>query len=171
MSPLSYDSGPTSSIEELLRKVAADSSERTEQLIDIFTTRGILEERAARLAARNLTAKDAEDLAELVRAMESASRSQRAEELVRLDRRLHFTIYRAARRPHMERIIEQLWADSDAYVSPVDQLPDLSPEGKHVLRSIVSACELKDENALGILVRYKIHRRAAHVLETKSQDS
>ncbi len=166
------DSSPVSSFRR--RASALDSAAvptesngmtRTTQLVDIFTTSGILEERAAHLAARHLTEQDAKEISSLVRAMEAAGRGLRTDQLVKLDRRLHFTIYRAAGRPHMLRIIEQLWAESEAYSTLAEVLPDLSPEGMHVLRSIVSACERKDEGALGTMIRYKIHRIAAQLVD------
>jgi DNA-binding GntR family transcriptional regulator len=140
-----------------------------EELLDIYTTRELLEEQAARLAIPNLTAADVATLGSLAKAMQGAAGKGQLDELLSLNREFHFTIYRAAKRRHLLQLIDQLWDLSTRYAHlQVHTVPDRASETLYEIRSIVSACERKDVDALGWMIRYKVHQTTAGLLQHRS---
>jgi DNA-binding GntR family transcriptional regulator len=126
----------------------------------------MLEEQAARLAARNITSKDVGAIEKIAVSLESAVVERRTKDVAELQRRLHFTIYKAAKRSHLLRLIEDLWDLSARYTGPSSQpVSDEWSRERYVIRSIVSACKLRDANALGLMIRYKVHRDSIRPLE------
>lgn len=142
--------------------VDADSDD----LVDLFTTRAVVEELAARQAVQHLSDADIEALEGIVRSVEAAQNEGRTEDLVQLFRELHFTIYRASKRRHLVRVIEELWDASAHRAAPEPHMVSEEPtENLFTARSLVSACKLRDGNALGLLVRYKTHQAATHLAD------
>lgn len=140
-----------------------------EELLDIYTTRELLEEQAARLAAAHLTDADVETLARLANSMQTAAGKGQLDDLLSLNREFHFTIYRAAKRRHLLQLIEQLWDLSTRYAHlQLHAVPDRASEALYEIRSIVSACERKDTDALGWMIRYKVHQTTAGLLQHMS---
>lgn len=141
------------------------TSVSAEEIEDICATRGMLEEHAARLAAQNITAKDVSALERLAASLECAVVERRTKDIAALQRQLHFTIYRAAKRRHLLQLIETLWELSARYMgrSSHPASDDWSHE-RYVIQSIVSACKHRDANALGLMVRYKVRRDALRLL-------
>lgn len=140
-----------------------------EELLDIYTTRELLEEQAARLAAVNLNESVVETLEDLAAGMQAAASRKQLDELLALNREFHFTIYRAAKRRHLLQLIEQLWDLSTRYAHlQLHAVPDRASEALYEIRSIVSACERKDADALGWMIRYKVHQTTAGLLQHMS---
>lgn len=140
-----------------------------EELLDIYTTRELLEEQAARLAVRNLTPSDCEELEGITRSMETAANKQRLDELLSLNRQFHFTIYRAAQRRHLLQLIEHLWDLSTRYAHlQLHTVPDRASEALYEIRSIVAACKRNDADALGLMIRYKVHQTTTGLLQHMS---
>lgn len=140
-----------------------------EELLDIYTTRELLEEQAARLAAFNLSDADVGVLSGLAKSMQSAARKGNLDDLLSFNREFHFTIYRAAKRRHLLQLIEQLWDLSTRYAHlQLHAVPDRASEALYEIRSIVSACERKDADALGWMIRYKLHQTTAGLLQHRS---
>ncbi len=140
-----------------------------EELLDIYTTRELLEEQAARLAAAELSATDLETLEALSDAMQAAASGKQLDELLVLNREFHLTIYRAARRRHLLQLIEQLWDLSmpSAYLQ-LHAEPERASEALYEMRSIVSACERRDADALGSMIRGKVHQTTSGLLRRMS---
>ncbi len=140
-----------------------------EELLDIYTTRELLEEQAARLAAANLTESAVGQLEQLANRMQTAASRKQLDDLLALNREFHFTIYRAAKRRHLLQLIEQLWDLSTRYAHlQLHAVPDRASEALYEIRSIVSACERKDADALGWMIRYKVHQTTAGLLQHMS---
>jgi len=141
-------------------RVAAD------ELVDIYTVREVLEEQAARIAAAKLTEADLEALSRISAAMASAVKARDHERLLACNRELHFTIYRAAGRRHMLQIIERLWDLSARYAHlQLQAVPERGAEAMFEVRRIVLACRRRDADALGLMVRYKVHQTTVELLE------
>lgn len=145
-----------------------EGSEETEEddLADLYTTRAVLEELAARQAVQHLTDADIVALEEISHSAHLAQNEGRTEALAELIRELHLTIYRASKRRHLMRVIEELWETSALRALPEPHMVSGDAQANlFAVRSIVSACKLRDGNALGLLVRYKVHQAATHLAE------
>lgn len=137
-----------------------------EELVDIYTVREVLEEQAARIAVTKLSEADLESLARISAAMAGVAKSKDHEKLLAYNRELHFTIYRAAGRRHMLQIIERLWDLSARYAHlQLQTVPERAAEAMFEVRRIVLACRRRDAEALGLMVRYKVHQTTVELLE------
>src|SRR5258706_215359 len=87
----------------------------TEELEDLYSVREVLEEQAARIAVDRLTEEDFATLDRLAEEMATAARAGDLDSVLKHNRELHFTLYRAAKRRHMLQIVEQLWDLSARY--------------------------------------------------------
>jgi len=137
-----------------------------EELVDIYTVREVLEEQAARIAVNKLSEADLESLGRISAAMAAAAKSKDHEKLLSYNRELHFTIYRASGRRHMLQIIERLWDLSARYAHlQLQAVPERASEAMFEVRRIVLACRRRDADALGLMVRYKVHQTTVELLE------
>jgi DNA-binding GntR family transcriptional regulator len=137
-----------------------------EELVDIYNVREILEEHAARQAAEHLTDAEVAALWRLAENMETAGEEQDYDTYLALNRELHFLIYRAARRPHLLQIIAQLWDRSTRYrLLQLHAIPDRTRNAQFEIQAIVAACARRDAEAMGYLVRYKVHQTTVGLLE------
>jgi DNA-binding GntR family transcriptional regulator len=136
------------------------------ELVDIYNVRELLEEHAARLAAANLTDKDVDLLQSITDRMEVAAEARDYDTFLALNRDFHFTIYRAARRPYMLQIIGQLWDRSTRYrLLQLHTIPDRTRTAMFETQAIIAACRRRDQEAIGYLVRYKVHQTTMGLLE------
>lgn len=148
------------------------SSVSAEELVDIYTVREILEEQAARLAVSRLSEEDVEALAGLANAMAAAVKAKDHELLLQHNRELHFTIYRAAGRPHMLQVIERLWDVSARYAHmQLRAVPERPMQAMFEVRRIVEACRQHDGDALALMLRYKLHQTRVELLECLRLDN
>ncbi|MFO7171081.1 MAG: GntR family transcriptional regulator [Chloroflexota bacterium] len=137
-----------------------------EELVDIYNVRELLEEHAARLAGPNLTDDDILAMEGLVERMEAAAAEQDYDTYLALNREFHFTIYRAARRPYLLQVISQLWDRSMRYRRlQLHAIPDRTHDAIFEFRAIIAACRRRDIDAMGYLVRYKVHQTTVGLLE------
>ena len=137
-----------------------------EELIDIYTVRETLEEQAARIAVHRLTEADLCALDALEARMLQAANKRDHDRLLQLNRELHFTIYRAAGRRHMLQVIERMWDLSARYAHlQLHAVPDRGTEAMTEVRAIVTACHRRDPEAVGLMVRYKLHQTTTGLLE------
>jgi DNA-binding GntR family transcriptional regulator len=137
-----------------------------EELIDIYQVRELLEEQAARLAAPRLTDDDIALVEALARREEQLADSTDYDEFLAINRELHFTIYRAAARRNLLQIIGQLWDQSTRYRRlQLAAIPERARQSMFETFAIVAACRRRDPEALGIMVRYKIHQTTVGLLE------
>jgi DNA-binding GntR family transcriptional regulator len=140
-------------------------------ILDVYATRGLLEEQAARLAARHIGVSEGRALERLAASMDAAVHERDWDTVIDLNRQLHFVIYRAAERPHLLRLIEQSWEASARYAALLPCATALkSRDALFVIRSLVAACKLKDATAMGLLIRYENHQVAAAVLEREGSN-
>jgi DNA-binding GntR family transcriptional regulator len=137
------------------------------ELIDIYSTREVLEEQAAQLAAPNLTDDDIQRLQRLLADMEDATHSGDFEALFALNRAFHFTIYVAARRRNLLQIIRQLWDQGDRYRRIYTELPERAHKGLDEHRAIMEACRRRDAAAIGYSIRHHIHQTTVELLERR----
>jgi DNA-binding GntR family transcriptional regulator len=137
-----------------------------EELIDIYSVREVLEEEAARLACDHLTPVDLAELEALAACMEESAASSDDDTFLEANRNFHFTIYRAANRPHLLQIIEQLWDQSTRYRTvQLHIIPERARLSLFETRAIIAACRRRDRDALGYMVRYKVHQTTVGLLE------
>jgi DNA-binding GntR family transcriptional regulator len=138
----------------------------TEELVDLYTVRESLEEQAARIAVDRLTDEDFAKLDELAAAMARAAQERDLDEVSKHNRELHFTLYRAAKRRYMMQIIEQLWDLSARYAHlQLYAVPDRAATAIAEVTAIIAACRRRDREAVGLMVRYKVHQTTVGLLE------
>ena len=139
------------------------------ELVDLYTVREILEEQAAKIAVDKLTDSDLSILEDLTEAMASAVERADFDRFLTKNRELHFTIYRAAKRSHMLHIIEQMWDLSARYAHlQLHEVPHRAADAMAEVRAIVAACRRKDREAVGLMIRYKVHQTTVGLLERMS---
>jgi len=136
------------------------------ELVDLYTLRELLEEQAARLAVNELTEQDLDALEWTANEMEAAARKQDVERFLALNRKLHFTLYRATKRRHMLKLIEQLWDLSSRYAHlQLHAVPERAAQSLAEIRTIIGGCRRRDRDEVGLMVRYKLHQTAVALLE------
>ncbi|MEN9933574.1 MAG: hypothetical protein RLZZ387_153 [Chloroflexota bacterium] len=141
-----------------------------EELVDIYNVREILEEHAAQLATAHLSDADVDAMDVIAAQMEAVARAQDYDTYLALNRDLHFIIYRAARRPYLLQIIEQLWDRSTRYrLLQLHAIPDRTLHAIFEIQAIIAACRRRDREAMGYLVRYKVHQTTVGLLEQMRQ--
>jgi len=136
----------------------------SEELLDIYFVRELLEEQAARLAADHLTDADITHLENLMHQMEQATAEENYWALLDLNRQFHFTIYNAARRRHLLQIIEQLWDQSDRYRRVYTRIPERARTALVEHQAILAACRERDGDAMGQTVRHNVHQTTTGLL-------
>jgi DNA-binding GntR family transcriptional regulator len=141
-----------------------------DELVDIYATRELLEQEAARLAARNLSDADIVRLEGLLGRMEAATLRQEFDRLFELNREFHFTIYAAARH-HMEQIIRQLWDQGDHRRRISSETHERARMALEEHRAIMAACRRRDPDALGYAMRHHVHQTTVGVLDLIQQRS
>lgn len=159
----------------LVKNVAPANSNVTRvalaELTDIYDARAPLEEQAARAAGPRLTPHDIEVIEATARAIDARGSSASSDQAIAdLRRRIHFTIYRAAGRPHLLGIIERLW-ELSARFEPAHQVARRlrTNDALFAIRSIVTACQRKDGHGLGLLVRMQVRQAEALAMDTLSR--
>jgi DNA-binding GntR family transcriptional regulator len=137
-----------------------------EELVDIYNVRELLEEHAARLAAPKLTDGDVLAMQGVAERMNAAAGEQDYDTYLALNRDFHFLIYRAARRPYLLQVISQLWDRSMRYRRlQLYAIPDRTNDAIFEFQAIIAACRRRDIDAMGYLVRYKVHQTTVGLLE------
>jgi DNA-binding GntR family transcriptional regulator len=142
-----------------------------DELIDIYTTRELLEQEAARIAAPHLSDADLAHLSELVAQMDLMTRAANYDALFALNHDFHFTIYRAAQRRHMLQIIAQLWDQGDHHRRIYTEVADRAALALVEHRAIYEACRRRDPDALGYAMRHHVHQTTVGLLAARLADS
>src|SRR5690606_30773663 len=76
---------------------------------------------------------------------------------------------RASGRRHLLQLIEQLWDLSTRYAHlQLHMVPDRATEALYEIRSIIAACRRKDADAVGLMIRYKVHQTTTGLLQHMS---
>jgi DNA-binding GntR family transcriptional regulator len=137
-----------------------------DELVDIYTVRELLEERAARMAAEHLSGSDVAQLEQLSLDMARTAGLQDFNTFLALNREFHFIIYRAAHRSALLQLITQLWDRSTRYRHlQLHMVPDRARASEFETDAIITACRRRDGEAMGYLVRYKIHQTIVGLLD------
>lgn len=129
-----------------------------EEVEDIYLVRAKLEELAAGLAAPNVSRDDVKKLRTLFREMKEATREHRHQELLTLNRKFHFTVYKACRRKHLLEILEELWDRSLRYRNLQTFRPSRAGEELEEHQRILEACESGSKRQLMKAIRYNIEK-------------
>lgn len=138
-----------------------------EELIDIYHVREVLEEQAARLAAPRLSDDEIAQIEALAQREQELADKDAFDAFLDINRELHFIIYRASARPHLLKIIAQLWDQSIRYRRlQLAAIPTRAKDSMVETRAIVDACRRRDADALGMMVRYKVHQTTVGLLTT-----
>jgi DNA-binding GntR family transcriptional regulator len=127
-----------------------------QEIEDLYLVRAEVEALAGRLALPNLTEDDIRELRELFEQMSQLTESGAYVELLKVNRRFHFTIYRACRRTHLLQILDDLWMRSSRYRSLVTVKPSLAKRAIAEHRAILDACSARDSEALVRAIRQNI---------------
>jgi len=127
-----------------------------EEIEDLYLVRAEVEVLAARLALENLTDDDVAELRELFGQMSQLTDSGAYGELLKVNRRFHYTIYRACRRLHLLQILDELWMRSSRYRSLVTVKPSRAKRAIDEHRAILDACVARDGEALERAIRRNV---------------
>jgi DNA-binding GntR family transcriptional regulator len=153
-------------VEIIAHRGAFVAAVSADELVDIYTVREILEEQAANLAVDRLTDGNIAVLETLADEMGQVAPRGNVDRLLSLNRQFHFELYRAANRPHMLHIIERLWDLSARYAHlQLHAVPQRAVQSLTEVREIVAACRRRDKQAVGMMVRYKVHQTTVGLLE------
>ena len=123
-----------------------------DELVELCLIRSALESLAVEKALVILEESVIEQMEQLINSMEGADKKGETEELIRLDRAFHFTLFCASLSPQLLRLIEITWDQSDAYRSAffVDPLNRATTHREH--RQILEAIRARDAHAVKTLL-------------------
>lgn len=123
-----------------------------DELVELCGIRSALESLAVEKALSSLGDTALTHMDDLILAMEEADRSEEIDELIRLDRAFHFTLFTASRSPQLLRIIDMTWDQSDAYRSAffIDPAHRATTHREH--RQIVAAAREGNADAVSRLL-------------------
>jgi len=127
-----------------------------EEIDDLYMIRAALEEMAAGLASPNLTEKDLEGIRALYKQMVRATTDRAYGQLLVLNRRFHFAIYKASGRKYLLEILEYLWDRSERYRDLQASDPALDEQELLEHKMILEACEAKNRRRLRDAVRHNV---------------
>lgn len=86
-----------------------------DELVELCQIRSVLEALAVERGLGTLAPDELESMRGLLTQMDAADRDGDVLGLIRLDREFHFAVLRAAKMPHLERVISLTWDQSDPY--------------------------------------------------------
>lgn len=89
----------------------------TDDLLEVYRLREILETEAIEHAVTALTDEDCDALAELLVAVDSALRGEDLAAITAANRRFHFALFDSSGMPRLVRLLRQLWDATDVYRS------------------------------------------------------
>lgn len=122
-------------------------------LEEVYLMRQALEEVAAGLAAPHMTDDDLTTLVALLHQMTVKTQSRNASAVLDLNTQFHRSIYRVAKRPRLERAIDELRDHSQRYRRLVVALPHRIEEVLEEHRAIYEACRARDGEGAARAVR------------------
>lgn len=123
-----------------------------DELLELCLIRSALESLAVEKALATLDDTVIAHMDELIAAMEDADKNEEVEELIRLDRAFHFTLYSASGSPQLLRLIEITWDQSDAYRSAFFVDPKNRTTTHHEHRQILEATSNRDVHGVKMLL-------------------
>lgn len=123
-----------------------------DELVELCLIRSALESLAAEKALAVLDDDVITRMSDFITAMESADTNEEIDELIRLDRAFHFTLFSAARSPQLLRLIEITWDQSDAYRSAFFVEPGRRATTHREHRKILEAIRERDVHTVKLLL-------------------
>lgn len=123
-----------------------------DELVELCLIRSALESLAVDKALTSINESVITHMAELITAMENADRHDEIEELIRLDRAFHFTLFSESHSPQLLRLIEIAWDQSDAYRSAFFIDPENRAATHREHRQILEATRKRDAHAAKLLL-------------------
>lgn len=114
------------------------------EIIEVYHIRAVLDGLATRLAAPNLTPDDHRQLECLLEEMTEAARQKDLEQLLRINREFHLVIWKAARAPRLQGLLENLYDASQRLRNLSLLLPGRLDQISREHRSIASALKKGD---------------------------
>ncbi len=121
---------------------------RLEDVREIYALRGLLEERAARLALPALDENDLGEIRTAARECEVAAEASDIAGELAANRRFHFAIMRSDEQPHTLRLIRLLWDSTEAYRAMYYNDPAERLRAAEAHDRIIAAIEARDADAL-----------------------
>lgn len=128
------------------------------EIEDVYLIRIELEELAAQLASKRLTQRDVKTMETLFARMESATERNDFRSLFNLNRKFHFTVYQACRRPLLLELLNELWDRSTRYrtIQTHDAQRVKEELGEH--RDILEACSRENKRGLSEAIRFNVQK-------------
>jgi DNA-binding GntR family transcriptional regulator len=123
-----------------------------EELVELCSIRSALESLAVGKALGSLDDVAIARMDELIMGMEDADQRGDIEELIRLDRAFHFTLFTASNSPQLMRLIAITWDQSDAYRSAFFMNPAHRVNTHREHRQILEATRDRDANSVSALL-------------------
>lgn len=127
-----------------------------DEIEDLYLVRAEVEALAARLALENLREDDLDELKSLFDRMSRLTKAGAYKRLLNLNRKFHYTIYRACRHRHLLEILDDLWMRSSRYRNLVTVRPSRAKSAIEEHRKILEACIARDAEALARAVRKNV---------------
>jgi DNA-binding GntR family transcriptional regulator len=137
------------------------------ELMDIYVTREVLEELAARLAVALMTPETLDGLESLIVEMESATEAGDRTALFELNASFHFTLYRASQNSILCQLIESLWDRSTVYRRRFTFMPGRDRQALAEHKRILAACRRGDADAAGREVRENVAQTTRAISEER----
>jgi DNA-binding GntR family transcriptional regulator len=124
-----------------------------DEVVEFYLIRIELESLASRLATPHINQEDIEYLTEKNQEMKSALQRDDPEMLAALNKQFHLKIYAAAKRPHLYKLIADLW-DKVSWIRSVFFLaPQIALDSLKEHGEIIEAIRKKDAELVGKLMR------------------
>ena len=129
-----------------------------QEIEDVYLIRIELEGLAAQLASKRLTQRDVKTIKALFARMKSATERSDFRSLFELNRKFHFTVYQACRRPLLLELLNDLWDRSTRYrtIQTHDAQRVKEELGEH--RDILEACLQQNREGLPEAIRFNVQR-------------
>ena len=129
-----------------------------QEIEDVYLIRIELEGLAAQLASTRLTQRDVKTMETLFARMKSATERNDFRPLFELNRKFHFTVYQACRRPLLLELLNDLWDRSTRYrtIQTHDAQRVKEELGEH--KDILEACYQENRKELPEAIRFNVQR-------------
>ena len=132
-----------------------------DDLTETYEIRIPLETLATELAVKRMTLTDIDQLETVLKEMENAKRD--GARYTNLNTRFHATIYRAAGRPKLERLITDLRDECAAYLLMWSAVPQSTPEAQREHGMIFEACRSRAPKRAAKLMAEHLQHTVTHV--------
>ena len=127
-----------------------------EEIEDLYLIRAEVEVLAARLALDNLAESDIAELKDLFKQMTGLTHAGEYAELLKLNRKFHYTIYRACRRDFLLQLLDDLWMRSSRYRNLVTVKPGRARSALREHKAMLAACIARDKDSLARAIRTNV---------------